>query len=709
MVAAGRLERQDYEDFLKAFGQDQDLLVSWEGCTVDDERLIAFRDRINQKLGGEDSLFASVETTNNVLNHLTHSPLNLSYDEAIERLKGFVIGADGTAAIFIRVTELGVRQQARTVEQILTIGDQIENLGREQLRLTGTVFETYAVDQAAESSLVRLVPPSSILGLLVAWFCLRSLRLAVCVLLIAGMGQLLAVALVYFTGRQFSAVLIVLPTLVFMLTLSGAVHLINYYRDMQRIGIRNASFHAVRVGWIPCSLSSITTVLGMGSLWTSQIGPVREFGLFSGVALMLATIVLLLVFPTFVEIFSWRMSTTDRDLPSETAVHSLPSWVLSYVRWIARHASSIALASMLVMIASFWGVSQLKASTKFTDMFPIRSKVNQDMLWIEEHLGPISTIEVLLVFPPDSKLTSFDRLRYLAEVSRALKDVPEVGGVLSAVTFVPSWSEKSSLGAVAKRNAVRKSVEENIERLREEKWVGVTDRGETWRLMAKVSATSKQDYGTLVSIVEEACSKVLATPLLEKKLSIHYTGLTPIMHQTQVTLLKDLGYSFLTAFLLITPIMMWVTRSFLGGLIAMIPNVLPISLVFGVMGWLGFTLDIAGILTASIALGIAVDDTLHFLCRYMSNIDSQNARFESTCDTFRVCSAAMIHTTVIACLSMAPFLLAGFLPTQQFAKLMIAMLCLAIIGDLLVLPALLLSPMGLVIRSVGSKSAVSIH
>jgi uncharacterized protein len=515
--------------------------------------------------------------------------------------------------------------------------------------------------------------------------------------------------LVYYTGRQFSAVMIVLPTLVFMLTLSGAIHLVNYYRDMRSLDARNASFHAVRVGWIPCSLSSITTVMGMGSLWTSQIGPVREFGLFSGVALLLATILLLLTFPTFVEIFCWRMSLASREEVSVSAVHSLPGWLLSYVRWIARNALSVSVASILLLIVSFWGVSQLKASTKFTDMFPILSKVNQDMLWIEEHLGPISTIEVLLLFPSDSTLKNFDRLRYVAEVSRALKEVPEVGGVLSAVTFVPSWSEKSSLGAVAKRNAVRNSIEENIERLREEKWVGGTERGEMWRLMAKVSATSKQDYGTLVSIVEGACSKALATPLLEKKLLIQYTGLTPIMHQTQVTLLKDLGYSFLTAFLLITPIMMWVTRSFLGGLMAMIPNVLPISLVFGAMGWLGFTLDIAGILTASIALGIAVDDTLHFLCRYIQNLESKSSRFDSACDTFRVCSAAMIHTTVIACLSMAPFLLAEFLPTQQFAKLMIAMLCFAIVGDLLVLPALLLSPMGLVIRRTVSKSIGSIH
>jgi predicted RND superfamily exporter protein len=144
--------------------------------------------------------------------------------------------------------------------------------------------------------------------------------------------------------------------------------------------------------------------------------------------------------------------------------------------------------------------------------------------------------------------------------------------------------------------------------------------------------------------------------------------------------------------------MMWITRSWRGGLLAMIPNVLPVIVVFGTMGMLGLRLDIAGILTASVALGIAVDDTLHFICWYMSALGRTSSRQQAVVESFRACSASMIHTTLICCLSMMPFLFSGFLPTQQFAKLMIAILSGAIIGDLLILPALLLSPWGSVIK-----------
>jgi predicted RND superfamily exporter protein len=722
----GREERTVYDNFVQAFGNDQIILVSWDGCTVDDPRLQAFRQQLEQQIRVSEAVggprFASVQATDQLLEQLTQPPLRLSAQLAKSRLEGFMIGREGTAAILAYATERGVKEQARTVEDLFQAADQTAGLGRERLRLAGTIYECYAVDRAAEASLVQLVPPSSILGLGIAWFCLRRLRYALCALLLAGIGQLIAVSLVYYTGNRFSAVLIVLPTLVFMLTLSGAVHLINYYRDGLRAGKTDPGLHALEVGWWPCFLSSLTTAIGMGSLWTSQLQPVREFGLFSAVALSLATVALLLMFPTLLSWVDRLPRSVGPAIPSAIApLQPLPSpaslakpavvepaakdWLTRYVDCLRTWAIPLAFIATAGLLACFVGLSYLKASTKFTDMFPAQSRVNQDMAWIESHLAPIATVEVLLHFPPDSPLSNFDRLRWVEALGSSLRQQAEVGGVMSAASLLPSWTESGSIGASARRGAVRRAIDENLERFQQEKWIADTDRGQTWRVIAKVSATSGQDYGQLVGVIEQTCRRVLEAGLPQTDagqvqadgLEIHYTGLTPIMHHTQVTVLQDLGSSFLTAFLLITPILMLITRSWRGGLLAMIPNVLPVSVVFGIMGGLGYSLDIAGILTASVALGIAVDDTLHFLCWYMASLHREGSRPPAVYATLKACAAAMLHTTLISCFSMAPFLLAGFLPTQQFAKLMIAILSLAIIGDLLILPALLLSPWGKVI------------
>jgi uncharacterized protein len=233
--------------------------------------------------------------------------------------------------------------------------------------------------------------------------------------------------------------------------------------------------------------------------------------------------------------------------------------------------------------------------------------------------------------------------------------------------------------------------------------IASTDLGQVWRVIARVSAVNDVDYGTLTQKVAEATDEIVTTAPNDAAITAICTGLTPVMHETQVSVLSDLGYSFLSAFVLITPIMMLVVRSFLGGLLIMLPNILPVTFVFGTMGVLGYSLDIAGILTASIALGIAVDDTLHFVCRYMQNLSENGNRKSSVIRTIRECAPAMMTTTAISTLAMSPFLFAEFMPTGQFAKLMIAMLLGAIVGDLFLLPALLLSPIGKVIRSTSSK------
>ena len=166
------------------------------------------------------------------------------------------------------------------------------------------------------------------------------------------------------------------------------------------------------------------------------------------------------------------------------------------------------------------------------------------------------------------------------------------------------------------------------------------------------------------------------------------------METAHQVLLSDLGASFLAAFVLITPVMMLIVRSTICGLILMIPNTLPVAIVFGGMGWLGIRLDVASILTASVALGIAVDDTLHFMnwftrCRQRG--DPVEAAVLGAIDT---CARPMLQTTIICTGAMLPFFLSQFLPTSKFALLMILTLSGAIVGDLLLLPAILHGPLG---------------
>jgi predicted RND superfamily exporter protein len=177
-------------------------------------------------------------------------------------------------------------------------------------------------------------------------------------------------------------------------------------------------------------------------------------------------------------------------------------------------------------------------------------------------------------------------------------------------------------------------------------------------------------------------------------ISATYTGLTPLVYTAQRALLHDLILSFLTALALVTLVMILVQRSLAAGFLAMAPNVFPSAILFGAMGWLGFMVDIGTVMTASVALGIAVDGTLHFLTWYRSERGKGRTPTEAVERTYRHCGVAMTQTTLICGLGLLVFTFSGFLPTRKFAIMMVALLTAALVGDLVLLPALLMSPLG---------------
>jgi len=192
----------------------------------------------------------------------------------------------------------------------------------------------------------------------------------------------------------------------------------------------------------------------------------------------------------------------------------------------------------------------------------------------------------------------------------------------------------------------------------------------------------------------------------EKGDPIHviYTGLVPIVYKAQRELLNSLVASIGWAFVMIAVVMMIVLRNgrirplnlvnIRAGMLSMIPNVFPIVLIFGAMGHRHILVDIGTMMTASVAMGIAVDDTIHFLTWFRDGIARGLARNEAIIEAYRRCAAAMTQTTLIGGLGLAVFALSTFTPTQYFGVMMLTLLCAALIGDLIFLPALLAGPLG---------------
>ena len=168
-----------------------------------------------------------------------------------------------------------------------------------------------------------------------------------------------------------------------------------------------------------------------------------------------------------------------------------------------------------------------------------------------------------------------------------------------------------------------------------------------------------------------------------------FTGIMPLIETVQEMILDDLVRSFGTAFLLITLVMIAVVRSLPTAVVAMIPNMFPVVAAFGLMGWLAVPVDIVSLMTASVALGIAVDDTIHFLASYRRQCAEGSDPVAAVRGAIHHCGRAMLQTTVICGLGLLVFAASSFIPTYHFGLMMCGLLVAALAGDLLLLPALL--------------------
>jgi predicted RND superfamily exporter protein len=222
--------------------------------------------------------------------------------------------------------------------------------------------------------------------------------------------------------------------------------------------------------------------------------------------------------------------------------------------------------------------------------------------------------------------------------------------------------------------------------------------GENWRLTVRTSALGSADYGALLAGVRAKVESALATEnaSLGERVSVNVTGVMPLVHRIQGQLLDDLLASFAGALVLITVTMTLAQAGVRAGLLAMASNVFPIALYFGWLGWRGQPIDIGVVMTASVALGIAVDDTLHYLSFFRRAVEEGSSRFDAVRESLARCAPAMIQTSVSCGLGLLVFALSDFAPTRGFAISMAVLLGLALAGDLLLLPALLVGPFGAV-------------
>jgi len=693
--------RQAYQEFVKEFESGDVVVVSWPGCELGSPGLARLVEAATGDQAPRDRQgrpwFEGIATGSTVLDRLIEPPLSLDRETAVERLTGVLVGPDGkTTLAVIGFTPEGLADRKHAMAWIKNTIRQTATIDDDAVHMAGPVVDNVSVDVASNDSLDTYAAPAAVLILLLTWWSLKSFGYACLVFVVSLWCVGLAFATMYLFGDRMNPVLIVMPVLVLALGVSGGIHLANYLvESLAAGGRRGAATRAVRLGWLPCLLSAGTTAIGLASLVVSELEPIRAFGFHASIAVMATLFTLFLVVPGVFE----RWPIRDRRLQAhhDAAAGSGHGGGFSsrFAAFCIRFSPAIVVVFFAAMVGTAAGVPGIRTSVRIDTLFPPESRVISDYRWIEDHIGPLVPIEVMLEFAKDSPLPPAERLALLERVADRLGETVDASTVMSAALFMPDTPQGSGPLASARRRVVAKKLERSLVAIDDMKYIRNREGGQLWRATARISALRDVDYGELLDQVRADIAPIIAEAGGEARgISVACTGIMPLVHAIQNTLLSDLFSSFLSACVLITVVMMVVERGLLAGLVAMISNVFPMILMFGFLGWTQTPLDIGSVMTASIALGMAIDGTLHFLTFFRRSIDSGLEPAAAVHAAFEHCAAAMTESTVVCALGILIFSLSSFAPTSRFSWMLALLMLAALAGDLVLLPAMLVGPLG---------------
>ncbi|MBN2452023.1 MAG: MMPL family transporter [Lentisphaeria bacterium] len=516
----------------------------------------------------------------------------------------------------------------------------------------------------------------------------RTLRGVLLPLAVTGLAVFWTLGAMALAGQAVTSVGAMLPTLIAIVCFSDAIHVMGHYYEQAQQGTdrRGVVLDTMEHMLVACLLTSVTTAVAFGSLVVAKLSTIRQFGLWAALGILLGYVLGMVLMPI---VLSW--------LPLPAAgvrrryEHSLCAFLLDRVAAVS-HAGgrAVPVTTLALLVLAILGATRLRIETSLTAFLPHSSPAMRGLAIAREKLTGFGSVEVVLQGPPGCFREPW-ALRELLEVEQYIESRPEVGMALT-ITDLLQWThrtlEESSGNLLEDRHA--KGLVAEYLFLYAQSGHGdtlsslITDDRASARIGARLRVAGS---GEQLAFIEDLGTFVATR--LDPRLRCSVTGEADRIAQQIVWVLRSLTDSFLSTLVVIALLMLWLLRSLKGVLVAMVPNILPVLWTLGVMGGLDISLNFGTVMITSIAIGIAVDDTIHFLVRYRRELRAGAGCDDAIRQTLLRSGRAMAFTSVTMAAGCALFVLSEFGPNRSFGLLMAFTMCSALAADLLVLPYLI--------------------
>lgn len=602
---------------------------------------------------------------------------------------------NGATLILVTVEKEALNSEYRhtMVADIVMAGEQFQEATGIDVNFAGLPYVRSVNTLKIKEELNRFLIYSIIVTGLILFGFFRSFKAVLFPLIIIG------VIVVWVLGTislfQFKITLLtgLIPSIIVVIGIPNSVYMLNkYHHEYSTHGDQmRALGKIIRNIGIVTFITNFTTAVGFFVLVFTGIPILMEFGIVAGINIMCTFIVSTILIPS---VFSFFKPPSDRHL-KHLDFKMLNGVLVGLDILVHKHRKLVFTATILIVISSIYGLTKLESNSYMVDDLPEESPLAQQLKFFEENFSGVMPLEIIVDTGTKKGVQKLSNLRKIDEFETFLDSLEGISQPVSVVSFI-----KAARQAFYNQNPAFYSIPNNRESafilryLKEESDEGgiaksfVDSTGQYVRISLKMPDVGSKKMDSLVNTV---IAPRIDEIFNEGKMDVRVTGTVPLFIKGNKFLIDNLITSMIFAFFIIAIIMAILFKNFKMIVISLIPNLIPLLLTGAIMGFLGIPIKPSTALIFSIAFGISVDDSIHFLAKYRQELHAHNFFVPiAVSRSLRETGASMMYTSIILFCGFVIFTLSEFGGTVALGKLTSITLLFAMFTNLIVLPSLLL-------------------
>lgn len=488
-------------------------------------------------------------------------------------------------------------------------------------------------------------------------------------------------------GYKLNTITSMFPIFIIAIGIADSIHIFWVYKHKREEGFTNneSIVFSIDKNFTPAFITSLTTFAGFISLGVSKIIPLQAFGILLASGAVVAFILSIVLLPALLSIINPKIKVKPQK------ANNLKTFIRKYTNFIVKNDIAIIVISLLFTFLCAFGIKNVTVDTEFAKQFDKSTPIRKSADFVEKNISGTISMEIIIDSKKESGITDPQLMKNVENFSAAfIKRYKKVRHINSLTQVVKKYHQLMNGGK--KEFYKIPDSKELISQylllysLSLPQGMGINDMMDVNQRFLRVTAMIN-----IVSETEKLKMYNWTRNWWEKntQYSASIEGITMISGHMRLQLTNTLIQSIALALVFVTLIFWFTFKSKFFMAVSTLPNIAPLLIAVGLTGWLGINLDLGMAIVFVVIIGIAIDDTVHFLAKYKAAIKKGESLLEAIEESFLLSGSAIIITTVILVVGFGTFLFSDFALYENFGLLSSVALTLAMIFDLMLLPAII--------------------